>query len=547
MTTRLRRFWRDERGAGTVFMVAMLPVFLALAGLAIDSANAYRMRNILQGAADAAAMAATLALPDSNAATAAAVAYAKLNLPNHGNVLVAADVQTGNWDPATHTFKKGGTPVNSVRVTTRLTAANGNAVPTTFLNIIGIDHWDVAAQSTAAAEQPKLWIALALDNTGSMCEPDNNPCAKQTVTDPKLLETPGDYHVADIKINAVKVAAFQLLNILQAAVVNEGDIRVSIVPFARNVNVGTAAKTANWLSFDYWKSGAPALPGADKGPGTGTAITCPWSKSVNGFQCQSTPVNTADSYQSTGTTIPTSGTYKGYICPSLDEHGHYYNGCYTSTTLTKDKQGRATSWTHKWVANNTSTWSGCVTDRDQDFDVLTTAPTSAVPASLFPADNSPSCPAATLMGLTTDWTTLKGKVASMTSNGSTNQTIGMVWAWQSLQQGAPMNAPQLPRGTRRIIILLSDGLNTQNRWSGNGSSNSAQADARMAKACSNIKADGIEIYTIFTDINGKIGRSAVLADCASGANHYYNLTTTGGIVTAFEDIGRRVLRMRLVH
>src|SRR5258706_5393316 len=42
----------------------------------------------------------------------------------------------------------------------------------------------------------------------------------------------------------------------------------------------------------------------------------------------------------------------------------------------------------------------------------------------------------------------------------------MAWAWQSLAQTAPLSAPAKdPNDTyKEAIILLSDGLNTQDRW-----------------------------------------------------------------------------------
>ena len=79
-------------------------------------------------------------------------------------------------------------------------------------------------------------------------------------------------------------------------------------------------------------------------------------------------------------------------------------------------------------------------------------------------------------------------IDAMSANGSTNQTIGLAWGWHSLTQGAPLTPPALPANTQRIIIILSDGLNTQNRWNGNGSNQSTAVDARTEKACVNVKS-----------------------------------------------------------
>ena len=63
-------------------------------------------------------------------------------------------------------------------------------------------------------------------------------------------------------------------------------------------------------------------------------------------------------------------------------------------------------------------------------------------------------------------------VNTMKADGTTNQTIGLVWAWMSLTGGGPFTVPAKDPNYKYqdIIILMSDGLNTENRWDGNGSS-----------------------------------------------------------------------------
>ena len=54
----------------------------------------------------------------------------------------------------------------------------------------------------------------------------------------------------------------------------------------------------------------------------------------------------------------------------------------------------------------------------------------------------------------------------MQPTGGTDQSVGLAWAWQSLLPGGPLNAPAEDSNTtyNRVIILLSDGLNTEDRW-----------------------------------------------------------------------------------
>jgi Flp pilus assembly protein TadG len=529
MIKRLCRFWRDERGAGTVFMVAMLPAFLVIAGLAIDAANAFRTRAILQGAADAASLAATLALPDTNAATAAAVNYAQMNLPNSGAVLAAADVESGHWDAATHTFTKGAVPLNSVRVTTRMTAAGGNALPTTFLNLIGVDHWDISTQAVSVADQPKLWVALVLDNSGSMSEADNT-------------------HVT--KISALKTGAKNLLSTLMTASAHAGDVEVSITPFTKHVELGTAYANASWLNWSDFNRPPPA-PGNKVGPGS----ACPWTISANGFQCQTSPTNNANARNvKSPPSVPSSGAYAGYICPTSDANGHFYNGCYNSVKT--GGKGSNTTYSHSWIANAKSTWTGCVMDRDQDYDTLDTLPTTG--GTMIWPENSTYCPIPAITPLRTlatsdDITYFSTQIDALNASGWTNQGIGVDVGWLSLTPGMPLSpvTPALPNDTQRYIVLFSDGFNTFNRWtaSPNGNVRDTAADIRTELACDNAKEEGVVIFTVYVDLNGTTGASDVLQHCASEpkSDYFFSLTTSGAIITTFDKIGQRIMKMRLVH
>ncbi len=277
---------------------------------------------------------------------------------------------------------------------------------------------------------------------------------------------------------------------------------------------------------------------SDYGP-QGKKKTCPYTSGNNGYRCQTTSVN--------GSTIVTSIPASGLICPSQDNGsknagraGRFYNGCYTSV-----KQDAACTanckYDHAWVPNAHSTWTGCIMDRNQSYDVNMTAPTSA--ATGFPAENGASCVPTAMMGpLDHNWSLLHTKTDAMSASGNTNQTIGLAWAMMAQTESAPLSAPELPEFTTRYIILFSDGQNTQNRWS----SSQAPVDARMTAACANAKTAGFVIYSIYVNTGGS-GNSAVMEACASDPGKYYALTTAGAIVTAFNQIGQEITKLRVAQ
>jgi Flp pilus assembly protein TadG len=561
----LKKFMRARRGnVAMIFALSLIPITIA-AGAGLDLSRALMVRARLAEALDAAGLAvgATQNLTNDQI-TSLAQAYFKANY--------TADSAFGV--PAAVTVTPG---------TQNVVLSTSVAMPTTLMRVVGVNTLTVGYSAKIVWGQTKLWVSLVLDNTGSMCEPDSQPCTSDTNP--------------DIKINALKTATKQLLTTLQGAAANPGDVKVAIIPFSKTVNVGNTSSTvgASWLSWTDWESAPPSsTPDSSVGPGS----SCPYTTSSNkrmspyGYYCTSGPSNGA----STVSTIPSSGTYSGYICPGVDSgsyntgrSGHYWNGCYdsvpssqtTTTTCTQTGYGspscttQTTSgayygstqptssksctgsgwnkvcttttvtvtgapYTHTWHVNDHSTWSGCIEDRTQDYDISNTTPSGSTTG--FPPENSQSCVPSVMMGaLSYDWNALNTEVDNMTAGGNTNQPIGLAWGWQSQTDGDPFNPGTLPANTSQYIILLSDGLNTQDRWY----SDQTSIDNRMSQLCTNAKAAGITIYTIYVDLNGTQGNSTVLQNCASDSSKYFDLTTSGGIITTLNNIAQQITQLRV--
>ena len=192
------------------------------------------------------------------------------------------------------------------------------------------------------------------------------------------------------------------------------------------------------------------------------------------------------------------------------------------------------------TAANHNTWNGCVMDRGgqtvpdpANYDTNVTAPAASTKATLFPAEQYSSCPQAA-MGLSYNWSAMTTLVNNMSPNGNTNQAIGLALGWMSLTGGGPFTAPAMdPNYTySQIIILLTDGLNTQDRWY----SQQSQIDARQTMTCNNIKAAGITLYTVEVSTDGT-PVSPLLQQCASDSSKFFYLTSSNQIVATFNTIG----------
>ena len=243
-------------------------------------------------------------------------------------------------------------------------------------------------------------------------------------------------------------------------------------------------------------------------------------------------------------------TQKGYVWTT----GVWTKATWTAAVWTPGVWTQAT-----WTPKSHSTWNGCFTDRGTStapgtsagYDQDVTAPTSSIPATQFPAEQYGSCPKA-MMGLNYDWTAMKSLVESMSANGNTNQPIGLVWGWESLVGGGPFSVPSLDSSYQyqQVIILLSDGLNTEDRWyTSQTSIDNRMYDSSTGKGtCANIKAAGITIYTIQVN-TGKDPTSTLLQKCASNTSgttdHFFLLTSADQIVTTFQTIGTSLTKLRV--
>ena len=183
-------------------------------------------------------------------------------------------------------------------------------------------------------------------------------------------------------------------------------------------------------------------------------------------------------------------------------------------------------------------WKGCLADRDQNYDVSDAAVTTAA-ATKYPGALCSSDKLATIMPLTDNFTDLHARVNAMTPAGNTNITIGLAWGMTVLSSQEPFiqgAAPGTPDLTK-IIVLMTDGANTENRWT----STASQIDARTKLACQAAKDAGITLYTVRL----MEGNATLLSECASSLDTFYNVENIDDVVPAFEAIGERLSQLRV--
>lgn len=595
-----------------LFALSLVPILVAV-GAGVDFSRGVMVHQRMMQALDAAA----LAVGNATSKPSACAANGGSNAANACYELrqLAQRYFDQNYDTAGNAAY--GTP-DPVRISIEGQAVTLSSSLPLQLTLLGIRPINVAkptvtASSTVVWGQTKLWVALVLDNSGSMDQGDRTGSKMSALKD------------------AINNDEYGLLKTLQAAAASDGDVKVGIAPFTRSVNMGYSAfRNSNLIDWGEWE--APPANARTVSSSVGPGSPCPWSNDSHGFRCTNGSANSASSTN----TVPGSGL----LCPGIDNgsvnshhRARYYNGCFDSTvSSTSSKTGSSTAsvvcnnatsctvnnycsgyprsdtstsgnvstvttttcacpvtgsnnrrtctrtatpvttttlYSHAWKPNSRNTWSGCVMDRQrrnvqtqvtggtgwrtpsaQDYDASNIQPgnSSAGEDSQFPAENPAACLSATVQGLTTNWSTLKSQIQNMDANGATNQGIGVAHGFQMLTTGAPYGTGTLPDGVTKVMILFSDGLNTQNRWWGNGSSEgtteTGYIDARMNATCTAAKNAGIVIYAIYVHI-GTNGSSAALENCASGSDKYYDLTSGAQIKDAFKDIAQKITNLRV--
>jgi len=604
-----RRFVRADQGnIAVMFGIALVPI-LSFVGAAVDYSRALNARSSMQAALDSTALmvakdlaAGTITASQVN--TKAQSYFAALYTNKETQNLTISGVYTAGSGSTTSTVQVNGS----------------GGINTDFIRVAGFPTINFNTSSTTTWGNVKMRVALALDNTGSMASSGKITALRNAVA-----------------------GSGGLIDQLSILAKTDGDVYISVIPFAKVVNVGASNYNQSWIDWHDWLSpptdqNALAFDGSQPSlpinwHAVGPGAKCPFTNSNGGFACTTGPNS-----ETTTNYIPSSGTYSGYICPSADANSHAkYNGCWVSTQVTNgnntqtfcsgssscacpvNSSGSSVSgcscsgsgsskvcagkvyshnWTqptvtsnvgfkdtstspatlNKWtptavmVPNNwtgastnpTSTWTGCVADRDQPYDVSgsTTQPFPAnewYENSVAYCDSSVTNSLEPIIPLSYSWTTLKSAVNAMQPTGGTNQAVGMAWAWQSLLPGGPLNAPTEDANTtyNRVIILLSDGLNTEDRWPsyGDGSSQASgnPIDARQAQLCTNLKnatdAKGNPMYTIYTiQVNTNSPAdptSTVLQNCASSPDKFFMLTSSTQILTTFNTIGTALSKLRV--
>ncbi|MCE4222515.1 pilus assembly protein [Methylobacterium sp. C25] len=506
------RLRRHEGGnVAAIFAVTSVPMVM-MAGVTIDYGANSAVKQQLQNAVDAttlslAKLPLTLSQSDleSRAITQIAAAMAKSQI---AGLKIDAQRSDGNY-----------------------TVTATGTTPTTLTRLAGFSSLPLKVIGTTKRGSGNLEIAMVLDNTGSM---------------------------DGAKITNLKAAATKMVGDLfdQVDPAKPNSLKIAVVPFSQTVNVGASNVTAGWLDTKGLASYHSQIFNA-KGNRLALFATLgqPWAGCVEG---RIMPYDVQDTAASQ--TAPDT-LFVPYFAPDESDND--------GDAINNYLQDYATSAENK-IANNNG-----VKDRDRQgllakyaLPVWKTA-TSNLQAPNYAKGPNYQCSMQPITPLTTTKSTITTAIANMNATGETNIPIGLAWGWHNLSPNGPMvkGAPYSDQNTRKFIILMTDGDNTNFRYSSdNGSkysgisyiwtkrignlneysSDAARTkamDARMSILCDNIKSAGVQIFTIRVEV--KSGTSTLLQSCASNPGMFFDVADSANLTAAFQQIGAQISELRL--
>ena len=211
----------NHGNVAVIFGIAAVPL-LSFVGAAIDYSRANSARSSMQAALDSAALMVAKDLTDGT------IQPSDINTKSQAYFTALYT----NKDAQSVTVSATYTPVSGSTPATVLINGSGS-VTTDFMKLAGFPSLSFNANSTSTWGNTRMRVALVLDNTGSMAQ--------------------------NGKMAALQKAATNMITTLSGFNKQTGDVYISIVPFAKDVNVGTTNVNATWINWTDWEAEPPIL------------------------------------------------------------------------------------------------------------------------------------------------------------------------------------------------------------------------------------------------------------------------------------------------
>jgi Flp pilus assembly protein TadG len=513
-----RRLAKDTKGNVVVlFAFSIIPILLGI-GVAVDFGRALLVHERMHNALDAAALAIgswSGLSQDQLAAKAQQFFDANFSAADLGAV---GKISVG--------FSVGD-----------IKLAVSGTMPTTFMKLANINSVDVGASTVVRKKERKIELVLVLDTTGSMAF--------------SLGSTS--------KISALKSAAKKMVSTLFEGSSTSSDVKVGVVPFAAAVNVGSDKMNSGWLdtkTYSASNASADPIPFEDLDKTTGISPLNLYSSSSMGLSnrkwggCvreRGAPYTLTD--DSPDSAMPKT-LWAPYFAP--DEPDSSWSS-YANNYLSDDSYAAATCVN----GSGTNDQRQCYTGKYQGKSVYGT--------SKGPDFN---CPPTAILAMTSSRSDIDDAIDALTPKGSTVIPAGLLWGWRVISPAPPFTEGASYGDDKYVkaIVLLTDGENdvgggrngfdesyynafgyakNGHLGSTSGSDVEATLDSYTTTVCNNIKAQGIEVYTIGLGVTS--ASQSLLQSCATKPSMFYNSPSSDQLASIFGDIAKGLSDLRVAQ
>jgi Flp pilus assembly protein TadG len=478
----VREFARNRSGQFAIMMSILSLPLLAAVGLSIDYSYAVQARSRLQDANDAAALFAAKEFKKTGV------------IPDQATIL---GFLTANFNKSASEVDPEIISVSAKDMV--LTIDAHVSAPVFIMGIFGKDTVEISSTSSVTIGQnTNLEIALVLDTTKSMEAYTGNSSDELDPERTYFKAPKGD-------VTRIEALKFSALGFATAIFDNPGLAslsRISVVPFAQYVNVGTSRRHEPWLDVPE--------------DSASTGKSCYTTRDVTGTSnCREVFV-TID-----GAKIPQ--TQCDY------QYGNEYEICYPT---------------------GANTWNGCVGSRQEPLNLRDSSPSSK-----FPGIMNVWC-AAELQTLSADKEKLMSSINNMWTGNNTYIPEGVMWGLRTLSKQSPftdVKSPAPDLKVRKIMVLMTDGDNqavaqlpdspTHRNISASDSDFSTtqtKTNNWTLEACNQAKAADVEIFTISFGTDISVTAKNIVQSCATASDHYFDAKDAATLKKAFEEIAYRV-------
>jgi Flp pilus assembly protein TadG len=561
---KLKAFRTNCLGSVTqITAVAALPMMLA-AGAAIDTIRINREQVAFDAAVDAAALA--VAADDRASLTGLSESQVTARIAELEEF--AKKYMAENYTPQYGSSQEMDVEIDITGQYIELTAAH--TFPTTIMSLTGIDEINLTAQSQIMKAMRPIELVLVMDTTGSMASSG--------------------------KLDGAKTAARNLLSTIyggSAASVPESEyLRVALVPFAAGVRLDKNAYdfNLNWIDT----TGANPLSKLNFNDSTWNNYTA-WSQlkrtssiyhTWNGcVEARMRGDDAANTDYNVNDVAPTSGVtrFPAYFAPdspsfgSSSSYGSYANDTWSGSYIPESGTPSEVAGMTTAQRNDTST-AGLIY-RQQNQAKYVNRNIGA--ESLTSATEGPwkGCAKTPIVPLTYKRANVEAGITAMVAAGNTLIAEGVAWGWRVLSPTEPFTKVEAstsfpadtistynhPRWLKIMVVMtdgdndISAGVDTLNgtTYTAYGRGKEAIADNRfgttsdslimgklddaMSAACTQAKAEGIELYVTSFGSGVSTATRAKLQACATDADNYQHASSSADLSAFFNHIGQDVL------